>query len=63
MSVYLAIEFNWNKVGGVFSTLTAAQDWCDRQGAVEPNLMWEVHPFEMDVPISDEDVVRYYEDI
>lgn len=62
MSVFLAIEFNWKRVGGVFSSEAKAQAWCDGQGEVEPNLMWEVHPFEVDVPISDEEAIREYED-
>jgi hypothetical protein len=55
---FLAIEYNWNRVGGVFSTRRKAAAWCKRQETVEPNLMWEVYPFDIDTPISDEEAVQ-----
>ena len=58
MTVYLAIEYNWKRVGGVFSTRPLAECWCKKQEQVEPNLMWEALAFEMDTPISDEEAVQ-----
>lgn len=57
-TVYLAIEFNYGKVGGIFTSEQMAKWWCDSIEAVEPNLMWEVKPFELDAPISQEAAVE-----
>lgn len=60
--VYLAIEYNWNKVGGIFSSVETATAWCERIMNEEPNLMWEVHPFELDVAISDKEAMADWRD-
>jgi hypothetical protein len=57
MTVYLTIEYNWKRVGGVFSSRTGAEDWCNQIEEEEPNLMWEVFPFTIDEPISDGEAV------
>jgi hypothetical protein len=56
--VYVAVEYNWKRVGGVFSTKVSAEKWCEKQGEIEPNLMWESKSFEMDVPISDDEACQ-----
>jgi hypothetical protein len=61
--VFVAIEYNWKRVGGIFSTSQKAAAWCKRQEKVEPNLMWEFVEFEIDVPISDEDAVQDWRDL
>ena len=57
-TVYTAIEFNWNRLGGIFSTRRLANDWCKRQETVEPNLMWEIHTFTIDKPLSDKEAAQ-----
>ena len=57
MIVYLTIEYNWKRIGGVFSSRRSAEKWCDKIEEIEPNLMWEVIPFETDQPISDDEAV------
>jgi hypothetical protein len=58
--LFVAIEFNWSRVGGVFSSREFAEKWCEAAGAVEPNLVFEVHEFEMDRGISSEEVKAEY---
>jgi hypothetical protein len=55
MKVYLAVEYTWKRVGGVFSTEAAAARYRKRVGVVEPNLMYEARAFEVDAPIGDEE--------
>jgi hypothetical protein len=57
MFVYLAIEYNWKRVGGIFSSPQLANKWRDEIEKIEPNLMWDVFPFEIDEPISDDEAV------
>ena len=61
-SVFVVIEYNWNRVGGIFYSKKEAQKWCRRAHKIEPNLMWEIKPFQMDIGLSDEVIISEYKD-
>jgi len=62
VTIYVVIEYNWNRVGGAFSTRKAAKKWMKHAHDIQPNLWWEIHEFTDDQGLTDEEIVSEYED-
>lgn len=60
--IYAVIEFNWGKIGGLFSMESEAKKWIEHAEEIEPNLMWQIHEMEVDVGINDDEVISEYRD-
>ena len=61
-TVFVVIEYNWKRVGGVFSTREEAEKWTTHASEIQPNLMWDIHEFPSNCGISDAEVIAEYEE-
>jgi hypothetical protein len=58
MKLHVAIEYNWKRVGGIFSSKELCEKWCNKIARKEPNLLWEPHLFTLNIPITVEEAVQ-----
>jgi hypothetical protein len=58
--VFVAVEYNYKTVGGVFNTEEACTKWCERAMDLEPNLMWDCQPFTLNEGITEAEILESY---